>query len=68
LGTNLEQSFFYELGRETLKWEAEFNKAAGFTVEDDELPSFFYNEPLYPSNNVARFHARELHDIFEGLA
>lgn len=67
LGTNLEQSFFLELGRETLKWEAEFNKAAGFTVEDDELPAFFYNEPLAPSNKVARFHAHEVHDIYDRL-
>jgi aldehyde:ferredoxin oxidoreductase len=67
LGTNLEQSFFLELGREALKWEAKFNKAAGFTAEDDELPAFFYNEPLEPSNKVARFHGHEVHDIYDRL-
>ena len=67
LGTNLEQSFFREIGRETLKLEAAFNKEAGFTAEDDELPAFFYNEPLAPSNKVARFHGHDVHDIYERL-
>jgi len=67
LGTNLEQSFFQEMGRETLKLEAAFNKEAGFTAEDDELPAFFYNEPLAPSNKVARFHGDDVHDIYERL-
>ena len=40
--------------------EAEFNKAAGFTEADDELPAFFYEEALEPSNKVARFHAAEV--------
>ena len=43
-GTELEPSFFEALGRETLKLEHEFNKAAGFSAEDDELPPFFYDE------------------------
>lgn len=60
LGTSLDATFFHELGRETLKYEAEFNRAAGFTEEDDELPEFFYEEALYPSNQVARFHAPEV--------
>lgn len=67
VGSNLEQSFFEEMGRETLSLEYEFNKAAGFTVEDDELPAFFYEEPLQPSNNVARFHAAEVQGIYEKL-
>ena len=66
-GTNLEQSFFEALGRETLKLEFEFNKAAGFTDEDDELPQFFYDEPLHPSNHVARFHGNEVHNIYDHL-
>jgi len=67
LGTNLEPSFFEALGRETLKLEREFNDAAGFTAEDDELPAFFYNEPLHPSNHVARFHGHEVHNIYDRL-
>jgi aldehyde:ferredoxin oxidoreductase len=66
-GTQLDASFFTELGRETLKLEREFNKAAGFSVQDDELPQFFYNEPLHPSNKVARFHSHQVHNIYEAL-
>jgi len=60
LGTALEPSFFFELGRETLRLEAQFNADAGFTEADDELPEFFYEEALEPSNKVARFHAAEV--------
>ncbi len=59
-GTDLAPEFFHELGRETLRYEAEFNKAAGFTEEDDELPDFFYEDALEPSQKVARFHAAEV--------
>ena len=59
-GSSLNADFFMGLGRETLRLEAEFNRAAGFTEEDDELPAFFYEEALAPSNQVARFHAAEV--------
>ena len=67
LGTELEQSFFEAMGRETLKLERDFNRAAGFTAADDELPEFFYNEALQPSNHVARFHGDQVHDMYERL-
>jgi aldehyde:ferredoxin oxidoreductase len=60
LGTALEPGFFRELGRDTLRYEAEFNREAGFTEADDELPDFFYEDALEPSNKVARFHAAEV--------
>ena len=59
-GTNFTPSLFEELGRETLKLEEEFNQAAGFSIEDDDLPSFFYDEPLAPTGKVARFQSTEL--------
>ena len=62
LGTALEPDWFKRLGRETLRYEAEFNAAAGFTLEDDELPSFFYDEPLAPTQNVARFRAADVRE------
>ncbi|MCK5919432.1 MAG: hypothetical protein KAG66_00720, partial [Methylococcales bacterium] len=64
LGTSLEATFFSKLGRETLKLEASFNKAAGFDAADDDLPDFFYTEPLMPSNHTARFHGVDVHDIY----
>ena len=65
VGTGLDASFFHELGRETLRLEREFNRAAGFTNEDDELPEFFYREALAPSNRVARFHAEEVNRLVD---
>lgn len=62
VGTDLDAGFFEKLGRETLRLEDEFNHQAGFTVDDDELPAFFYDEPLPPSNKAARFHSREVRD------
>ena len=63
VGSELNPSFFDELGRDTLRLERKFNRAAGFTQADDELPGFFYNEPLEPSNRVARFRAREVNEF-----
>ena len=60
VGTELDAEFFYSLGRETLLHEADFNRAAGFSEDDDELPNFFYEEALSPSNQVARFHSGEV--------
>lgn len=59
-GTEVEAEFFYRLGRETLQYEAQFNREAGFQTDDDELPEFFYREALPPSGNRARFHSDEV--------
>ncbi len=67
LGTDIAPTFFHEIGRETLRLERAFNLAAGFTEADDELPTFFYEEPLAPSDKTARFHAPEVHDIYSRL-
>jgi len=66
-GTTLTREFFSALGRETLKLEAEFNRRAGFTEKDDELPAFFYAEALPPTNHVARFHGADVHRMYERL-
>jgi aldehyde:ferredoxin oxidoreductase len=66
-GTTLTREFFPALGRETLKLEAEFNRRAGFTAKDDELPAFFYAEALPPTNHVARFHGADVHRMYERL-
>jgi aldehyde:ferredoxin oxidoreductase len=65
--TDLAPDFFSQLGKETLKLEAEFNKAAGFTSDDDELPQFFYDEALQPTGKQARFHSEELTEIFADI-
>lgn len=61
-GVELPESFFVELGKETLKLEDQFNRSAGFTDSDDELPEFFYTENLPPSDRAARFHTTEVND------
>jgi aldehyde:ferredoxin oxidoreductase len=66
-GTSLTADFFPALGRETLRLEREFNRRAGFTAKDDELPAFFYAETLPPTNHVARFHGSDVHDMYERL-
>jgi aldehyde:ferredoxin oxidoreductase len=66
-GTSFGRDFFEALGRETLRLEREFNRRAGFTEKDDELPEFFYTEPVPPTNRVARFHAADVHGIFDRL-
>jgi aldehyde:ferredoxin oxidoreductase len=66
-GTSLTPDFFSGLGRETLRLEREFNRRAGFTAKDDELPEFFYTEALPPTNHVARFHGADVHDMYERL-
>ncbi len=66
-GTTLTPDFFDALGRETLRLEHEFNRRAGFTAKDDELPEFFYREPLPPTNHVARFHGADVHDMYDRL-
>ena len=66
-GTSLPVSFLQTLGREALKLEWEFNKAAGFTEKDDELPDFFYDEPLAPSNKAARHRSAEVNSSLREL-
>ena len=41
-----------------MEWE--FNKAAGLTEDDDELPAFFYTEALAPSGKTARHHSAQV--------
>ncbi len=66
-GTNLDTSFMKTLGLETLRNEWAFNKAAGFTEKDDELPDFFYAEALAPSNKTARHHSAEVNQRMREL-
>jgi len=67
-GTKLDSStFMTTLGREALKMEWEFNRAAGITEEDDELPQFFYTEPLAPSGKTARHHSAEVNRCLREL-
>jgi aldehyde:ferredoxin oxidoreductase len=65
-GTQVDPSFIQALGLEALRMEWAFNKAAGFTEKDDELPEFFYAEALAPSNKTAR-HPAPVNRSMRGL-
>jgi len=66
-GTKLEPPFYKQLGLEALRMEWEFNKAAGFGEADDELPEFFYAEPLAPSGKAARHRSAEVNRSLRAL-
>ena len=59
-GTNFSEDRFMEIGREALEMEWEFNKRAGFTDNDDELPEFFFDEELPPSGKRQRHKSGEV--------
>jgi aldehyde:ferredoxin oxidoreductase len=61
-GSNLDPSFINETARQALILELEFNKAAGFTEVDDELPAFFYEESIAPTDKKARHHSKEVNE------
>jgi aldehyde:ferredoxin oxidoreductase len=65
--TSITPEFFPQLGREVLKLEWEFNQKAGFGAVDDELPAFFYSEPLPPANQAARFHGQDVYGMYNRL-
>jgi aldehyde:ferredoxin oxidoreductase len=46
--------------RQTLCTEVAFNRAAGFTPEDDRLPGFFYEKPLSPTGLTFDISPEEL--------
>lgn len=47
-GLNLTDGDVFELGKQVLKMEKEFNTRAGFTAQHDRLPEFFKTEPVGP--------------------
>ena len=66
-GTSLDAGFFERLGQAALSLEHTFNQAAGFTDADDDLPAFFYEEPLPPTNRVARVRGADVHTMYDAL-
>jgi aldehyde:ferredoxin oxidoreductase len=66
-GSALGEDFFITLGKEALRMEHAFNQAAGFTAADDDLPQFFYDEPLAPTNYTARFRGADVNSMYADL-
>jgi aldehyde:ferredoxin oxidoreductase len=66
LGTELgPDDFPRAMGLRVLKAEKEFNRKAGFTNEDDRLPSFYYTEPLPPHDAVFVISDEEMDTTFD---
>ncbi len=66
-GTELEPGFIEALGREALLLEWQFNQAAGFSIEDNALPEFFYSEALAPSGKKAQHRNVEIGRCLQDL-
>lgn len=64
-GTNYDLGFLQDLGRETILYEREFNRLAGFTNLDDRLPEWMTREPLPPHNTFFDVPEEELDSIFD---
>jgi len=65
--TELEPEWVNTLGREVLRLEAEFNSQAGFTEQDDELPDFFGEEALAPTDKKARLLSNEVNQCMRKI-
>jgi len=66
-GWQVGPEFMDNLGKETLRLERTFNKAAGFTQADDRLPEWMTLEPLPPHNSVFDVPDQDLDGIFDGM-
>ena len=64
-GLETGETALRDLGRESLTWEREFNRRAGFTAKDDRLPDWVSNEPLSPHNAVFDVPETDLDTVFD---
>jgi aldehyde:ferredoxin oxidoreductase len=63
-GWDVAPEILQQLGRQSLKWEREFNDLAGFTPADDRLPAWMTKEPLPPHNSVFDVPDEDMDHIF----
>lgn len=64
-GWEVEPDYLQQVGRETIKMERAFNRAAGFTEKDDRIPEWMTEEPLPPHGTVFDVPHEELDHIFD---
>jgi aldehyde:ferredoxin oxidoreductase len=67
-GTDYDVDLLQQLGRETITYEREFNRRAGFTKADDRIPEWMTREPLPPHNTVFDVPDEELDSIFDFIS
>jgi aldehyde:ferredoxin oxidoreductase len=66
-GTDFDPSYVAETGKDVIRRELAFNRAAGFTDADDTIPDFFKQEKLPPFNLVWDITDEELSSLFGDL-
>jgi aldehyde:ferredoxin oxidoreductase len=64
-GEELEEKYMCNLGRSVLDIERRFNKAAGFSREDDRLPKFFVEESYAPGAPVFDVPEEDMDSVHE---
>jgi aldehyde:ferredoxin oxidoreductase len=64
-GSTVGEGFLQELGKETLSFEREFNRRAGFTPQDDRLPEWMTREPLPPHDVVFDVSKEDIDSLFD---
>jgi aldehyde:ferredoxin oxidoreductase len=64
-GLKLEDDWLNALGKRVIDIELAFNRAAGFTAEDDRLPTYFETEPSQPKGFVFDVSHSELDSIWD---
>jgi aldehyde:ferredoxin oxidoreductase len=64
LGTSWTADDVVAYGAQVLKWERQFNEAAGISKEMDRLPEFFSTDPLPPHNQVFDIPEAALDSVF----
>ncbi len=62
-GWNLTLDDVMEHGKQILRTERDFNKAAGFSATEDRLPYFFTSKPLAPHNIVFQVTDADLDNV-----
>lgn len=66
-GTAYEPSHVAETGKDVIRREIAFNRAAGFTAADDTIPDYFKQEKLPPFNLEWDISDEELSSVFGEL-
>ena len=67
LGSPFGPAEWDKLGKRILKAELDFNRRAGLTDADDQLPAMFHTEPLSATHGVAPYPEEDLHGTLERL-
>jgi aldehyde:ferredoxin oxidoreductase len=64
-GWQVGDEYLFDLGRESILMEREFNRQAGLTAADDRLPAWMSQEPVPPTGAVFDVPGEELDAIFD---